>query len=119
MRILPSWISFRPNGGAAQPMSTWPLITAVSVPGGLPVAVGLALVPSSSTNAITMLLELDPLVEYAMVLFAVASFRLLIGDSAFTYQYRSPVPVNAGSSTRTGALRANARMAPATPTPAP
>src|SRR5262245_33393904 len=86
MRILPSWISLRPNGGAAQPMSIWPVITDVSVPGGPPVAVGFALAPSSSTNATTMLLELEPLVEYAMVLLAVVSFRLLIGESALTYQ---------------------------------
>ena len=33
MRILPSLISCRPNGGAAQPMSIWPDITAVSVRG--------------------------------------------------------------------------------------
>src|SRR5665647_893495 len=36
MRILPSLISCRPNGGAAQPISIWPDITAVSVPGGPP-----------------------------------------------------------------------------------
>ena len=40
MRILPSLISCRPNGGAAQPISTWPDITAVSVAAGPPVAVG-------------------------------------------------------------------------------
>jgi len=63
MRILPSLISCRPNGGAAQPMSIWPDITAVSVPGGPPVAVGLALAPSSWMKATTMLFELEPLVE--------------------------------------------------------
>src|SRR6185437_9562668 len=63
MRILPSLSSFKPNGGAAQPMSIWPDITAVSVAAGPPVAVGLALAPSSLTNATTMLFELDPLVE--------------------------------------------------------
>ena len=47
MRILPSLISFMPNGGAAQPISIWPVITGVSVPGGPPVAVGFALAPSS------------------------------------------------------------------------
>src|SRR5262249_40208381 len=86
MRILPSWISFKPNGGAAHPMSTCPVITDVNVPGGPPVAVGFALAPSSSTKATTMLLELEPLVEYAMVLLGVVSFRLLIGESARTYQ---------------------------------
>ncbi len=53
----------RPKGGAAQPMSTWPDITAVSVPAGLPVAVGFALQPSSLTKATTILFELEPLVE--------------------------------------------------------
>src|ERR1700722_20004158 len=86
MRILPSLISFIPNGGAAQPMSIWPDITEVSVAAGPPVADGFALAPSSCTNATTMLLELEPLVEYAMVFFSVASFRLLIGESALTYQ---------------------------------
>src|SRR5256885_716739 len=38
MRILPSLSSFTPNGGAAQPMSTWPDITCVSVAAGPPVA---------------------------------------------------------------------------------
>src|SRR5690349_12908220 len=88
MRILPSLISLMPNGGADQPMSIWPVITCVKVAGGPPVAVGFALVPSSCTNATTMLFELDPLVEYAIVLDAVASFKLLIGESAFTYQNR-------------------------------
>ena len=45
--------------------------------------------------------------------------RLLIGESAFTYQYRSPVPVKPGSSARTGAPFAKARIAPAAPTPTP
>ena len=33
MRILPSLISLRPNGGADQPMSIWPVITCVNVAG--------------------------------------------------------------------------------------
>ncbi len=41
MWILPSSISFRPNGGEAQPTSTWSVITVVSVEVGLPVACGL------------------------------------------------------------------------------
>ena len=63
MRILPSWISCNPKGGAAQPISIWPDITDVSVAGGPPVDVGLAFAPSSSTKATTILLELEPLVE--------------------------------------------------------
>ena len=52
-----------------------------------------------------------------MVFSGVASFRLLIGESALTYQYRSPVPVKAGARMRTGAPLENARITPATPTP--
>ena len=63
IRIFPSLISRRPNGGAAQPMSTWPDMTAVSVAAGPPVAVGFAFAPSSLMNATTMLFELEPLVE--------------------------------------------------------
>ncbi len=63
MRILPSFSSFTPNGGAAQPMSIWPDITCVSVAAGPPVAVGLALTPSSLAKASTRLFELEPLVE--------------------------------------------------------
>src|SRR5215468_8806680 len=86
LRTLPSLISCMAMGGADQPMSIWPDITAVRVAGGLPVGVGFALTPSSSTNASTILWELDPLVEYATVLRAVASARDLRGDSARTYQ---------------------------------
>ncbi len=63
MRSLPSLISCMAIGGAAQPMSIWPDMTAVRVAGGLPVGVGFALRPSSSTKASTRLCELDPLVE--------------------------------------------------------
>ena len=44
-------------------MSIWPDITAVSVAGGPPVAVGFALTPSSLTKRRTMLFEIEPLVE--------------------------------------------------------
>src|SRR6185437_2832139 len=54
-----------------------------------------------------------------MVLSGVASFRLLILESDLTYQYRSPVPVNAGARILTGAPLEKARMTPAAPTPAP
>src|SRR5262249_52472037 len=86
MRILPSAISRRPNGGAAQPTSIWPDITAVSVAGGPPGAGGFALAPRSLTKATTMVFALEPLVEYASVFCAVRSFRLLIGESPLTYQ---------------------------------
>src|SRR5665213_553449 len=86
MRILPSFSSLRPKGGADQPMSIWPDITAVKVAAGPPVLVGTPLVPSSCINPETMLFDDEPLVEKAMVVLSVASFRLLIGESAFTYQ---------------------------------
>src|SRR5258707_7795347 len=86
MQTWPSLIPCIAMGGAAQPMSIWPDITAVRVAGGLPVGVGFALRPSSSTNASTMLWELDPLVEYAIVLRAVTSAKVLSGESARTYQ---------------------------------
>src|SRR5205823_3216178 len=56
-------------------------MTWVSVPAGPPVGVGLALTPSSSMNASTRLLELDPLVEYAIVLLALMSLMLCSGDA--------------------------------------
>ena len=54
--------------------------------GGPPVAVGFAFDPSSWVKETTMLCELEPLVEYAIVFCSAVSFRLLIGESAFTYQ---------------------------------
>ena len=44
----------------------------------------------------------DPVVEYAIVL-PLVSFRLLIGDSALTYQNRSAPPLATAPITRTGA----------------
>ena len=67
-------------------MSTWPDMTAVRVAAGVPVATGLALTPRLSANATTILLELEPLVEYAMVFFSVVSVSALSGESALTYQ---------------------------------
>src|SRR5665647_544172 len=68
MWILPSSISLRPNGGEAQPISTWSVITVVSVVAGLPVAVGLAAVSLNSLmKARTILWVDEPLVEKAMV----------------------------------------------------
>src|SRR5262245_53745483 len=85
-RILLSSISFRPNGGEAQPMSTWSVITAVSVDEGLPVGVGFALTPNSLTKARTMLWVDEPLVEKAMVFLSVVSASALIGDDVLAYQ---------------------------------
>src|SRR5262249_18693509 len=84
--ILPSSISLRPNGGAAQPMSTWSVITAVRVDDGLPVGVGFALTPNSLTKARTTLCVDDPFVENPMVVLSVVSFRVLIGDEVLAYQ---------------------------------
>src|SRR3569832_2372621 len=63
MRILPSLISCKPNGGAALLSSFWFVFSAVWVLGGLSVAVGLSLAPSSRVNATTMLFDDEPLVE--------------------------------------------------------
>src|SRR5215471_12876224 len=85
-RILPSSISLRPNGGAAQPMSTWSVITAVRVEEGLPVGVGFALTSNSLTKARTTLFVDEPLVENAMVFLSVVSLSVLIGDEVLAYQ---------------------------------
>src|SRR4029079_6291310 len=92
----------RPNGGADQPMSTWPDITVVSVDDGLPVATGLAFSLYCRMNAVTMPFVEDPLVEYAIVLPSL-SCSDLIGESARTYQNRSWAPVVSAPMTRTGA----------------
>src|SRR5450432_2196600 len=88
MRMRPCCKSAIPNGGADQPMSTWPVIVWVKVEDGLPVAIGLACAPNSRLNASTARLVDEPLVEYAMVL-PLASLMLLMGDAAGTYQNRS------------------------------
>ena len=63
-RILPSSISFSPNGGEAQPTSTWSVITAVMVAGPLPVGIILAVVRSFSLmKARTTLSVEEPAVE--------------------------------------------------------
>src|SRR3954469_5728182 len=84
-RIWPASISFRPNGGEAQPTSTWSVITAVRVEEGLPVGVGLAFRSNSFMNASTIELVEEPRVENAIVL-SLVSFRVLIGEDVFAYQ---------------------------------
>src|SRR5664279_4323057 len=82
--ILPSSISLRPNGGEAQPISTWSVITVVSVVGGLPVAVGLAAVSLNSLmKARTMLWVDEPLVEKAMVWPSASLIVLIAGFLAY------------------------------------
>src|SRR5262245_4384715 len=85
-RIFPSSISLRPNGGDAQPMSTWSVMTAVSVEEGLPVGVGFALTSNSLMKARTTLCVDEPLVEKAIVFLSVVSFSVLIGDNVLAYQ---------------------------------
>src|SRR5579871_2359028 len=85
-RVLPSSISLRPNGGDAQPTSTWSVITAVSVDDGLPVAIGFTLSLNSSMKARTTLFVEEPLVENAMVFLSVRSVSFLIGDDVLAYQ---------------------------------
>ena len=63
MRILPWSMRSRPNGGPAQPTSTWPDITWVSVAAGLPVATGFALRSYWRRNALTIAWVEAPLVE--------------------------------------------------------
>src|SRR3979490_2776903 len=84
--ILLSSSSFRPKGGADQPLSACTVLTAASVEPGLPVAIGLALVSlNSSMKARTTELVDDPLVENAMV-WPLASLMVLIGEEALAYQ---------------------------------
>src|SRR5271170_724464 len=85
-RVLPSSISLRPNGGEAQPTSTWSVMTAVNVEEGLPVVIGFAFNLYSSTKARTIESVDDPLVEKAMVFLSVRSVSFLIGDDVFAYQ---------------------------------
>ena len=69
-------------------------------------------------NASTARFVDEPLVEYAMVL-PPASFMVLMGDAAGTYQNRSSAPVIELAMARTGAPLANAPSTPAVPTPTP
>src|SRR5580700_6770892 len=85
-RVLPSSISLRPNGGEAQPTSTWSVMTAVRVDDGLPVAIGLALSLNSSMKARTTLLVEEPLVENAMVFLSVRSVSFWNFADVLAYQ---------------------------------
>src|SRR5262249_34194716 len=51
-RILPSSISFRPNGGDAQPMSTWSVMTAVRAEEGLRLRLDVELVDEGADDAV-------------------------------------------------------------------
>ena len=101
MRMALSSICLKPNGGEAQPTSTWPDMTAVSVADGLPVAVGFAFRPNSLMKASTIEWVEEPLVEYAMVLPSV-SCSFAMPDSVFAYQ-KSAAPVACAPRMRTGA----------------
>src|ERR1043166_2950734 len=74
------------NGGVAQPMSIWPVMTLVSVPGGPPVAVGFAFEPACLSNVRRIRFDDEPGDENAMVLFSPASLRLWLLRRGFTYQ---------------------------------
>ena len=86
MTIFLSFNSRSAKGGAAQPMSIWPVMTLVSVPGSPPVAVGLALEPACRNSSSRIRFDDEPGEENAMVFFSVASLRLLILLSERTYQ---------------------------------
>src|SRR5216683_6132115 len=85
-RVLPSSISLRPNGGEAQPTSTWSVMTAVRVDDGLPVAIGFTFSLNSSMKARTTLLVDDPLVENAIVFLSVRSVSFWNFADVFAYQ---------------------------------
>ena len=63
MRIAPSSICLKPNGGDDHPTSICPDITWVRVDDGLPVAVGFAFRPKSFMKASTTEWVDEPLVE--------------------------------------------------------
>ena len=63
MRIAPSSICLKPNGGEDQPTSICPDMTWVRVADGLPVAVGFAFRPNSLMKASTIECVDEPLVE--------------------------------------------------------
>src|ERR1700736_111261 len=83
-----------------------------------PVEISSGLIANVSTKPSTTLLVEEPCVEYATVLPAV-SLMDLIGESARTYQNRSPAPVASDAMIRTGAPLEKAPMAPSVPPPTP
>src|SRR5215475_10320524 len=115
MVILFSCRSRSANGGAAQPMSIWPVITDVSVPGRPPVAVGFALEPACLSRESRIRLEDEPGAENAMVLLSDASLRLRILLSDFTYQNSSCAPVICAEMARIGAPLEKAPTVPSRP----
>src|SRR5712691_1133459 len=100
--ILLSCNSRSANGGTAQPMSIWPVIVEVSVPGKPPVAVGFAFDPACLSSERRMRFDDEPGAEKAAVLLS-ASLRLRIGLSDLTYQNSSCAPVICAEITRIGA----------------
>src|ERR1700747_1466932 len=85
---------------------------------GPPVATSFACTPFSRVRTLALSCEDDPVVEYAIVL-PLASFRLLIGDCALTYQNTSAPPLTTAPITRTGAPLEKALSTPMIPAPTP
>src|ERR1043166_996157 len=106
-RILPSCNCWRPNGVEAQPTSIWPDMTWVRVMALAPLATARVGVPKCLINASSVMWVEAPTVEKPALLPSV-SLNDLIGESAGTYQYRSPAPVVPAARMRTGAPLANA-----------
>src|SRR5437588_6315158 len=114
MRILPACSASMPNGGPAQPISTWPDITCTKVAADVPVATALMSTPACRISAMVARLDEEPAAEKAMVLPA-ASARERIGEEAGTYQKRSSAPVMDAAIGRIGAPFANALRIAAVP----
>src|ERR1700724_59126 len=91
-RILPSSSAANPKGGEAHPTSICPDIACVKVKAEAPVATGLAETLKCLISANSVMWVEAPLVEYATVL-PLRSPKLLSGEAAGTYQYKSLAPV--------------------------
>src|SRR5206468_6472936 len=98
-----------------QPISIWPVITEVSVPGKPPVPVGFAFEPACLSSESRTRFDDEPGAENAMVLLSVASLRLRILLSDLTYQNSSCAPVICAEIARIGAPFEKAPMAPSKP----